>query len=192
MDQVVTPPSGQSAASSLTATLDGLAPYALSILRIMAALLFLQHGLSKFFGFPQAMEPFPVFSMGWFAALIELAGGIVVTLGLFTRAAALIMSGEMAIGYFLFHAPQGFYPILNHGDAAILYCFVFLYLVFAGAGPWSLDALLWKRSWDGRSQRVRPEVAGPMTSSAIPIVNLIGCMMGFASAQPIPRGTVVI
>jgi putative oxidoreductase len=145
MDQVVTSPSGQSAASSLTATLDRLAPYALSILRIMAALLFLQHGLSKFFGFPQAMEPFPVFSMEWFAALTEFAGGIVVTLGLFTRAAALIMSGEMAIGYFLFHAPQGFYPILNHGDAAILYCFVFLYLVFAGAGPWSLDALLWKR-----------------------------------------------
>ena len=144
MDQAVTPPPGQSAAASLTATLDRLAPYVLSILRIMAALLFLQHGLSKFFGFPQAMEPFPVFSMEWFAALIEFAGGLLVTLGLFTRAAALIMSGEMAIGYFLFHAPQGFFPILNHGDAAILYCFVFLYLVFAGAGPWSLDALLWK------------------------------------------------
>jgi putative oxidoreductase len=144
MDQAVTPPPGQSAAASLTATLDRLAPYVLSILRIMAALLFLQHGLSKFFGFPQAMEPFPVFSMEWFAALIEFAGGLLVTLGLFTRAAALIMSGEMAIGYFLFHAPQGFFPILNHGDAAILYCFVFLYLVFAGGGPWSLDALLWK------------------------------------------------
>ncbi len=145
MDQAVTSPPGQSAASPLTATLDRLTPYILSILRIMAALLFLQHGLSKFFGFPQAMEPFPVFSMEWFAALIEFAGGLLVTLGLFTRAAALIMSGEMAIGYFLFHAPQGFFPILNHGDAAILYCFVFLYLVFAGAGPWSLDALLWRR-----------------------------------------------
>jgi putative oxidoreductase len=145
MDQAVTSPPGQSAASSLTATLDRLAPYILSILRIMAAQLFLQHGLSKFFGFPQAMEPFPVLSMEWFAALIEFAGGLLVTLGLFTRAAALIMSGEMAIGYFLFHAPQGFFPILNHGDAAILYCFVFLYLVFAGAGPWSLDALLWQR-----------------------------------------------
>ncbi len=83
--------------------------------------------------------------MEWFAGLIEFAGGILVALGLFTRAAALIMSGEMAIGYFLFHATHGFFPILNHGDAAILYCFVFLYLVFAGAGPWSLDALLWKR-----------------------------------------------
>jgi putative oxidoreductase len=144
MDQAVTSSPGQSAASSLTATLDRLAPYVLSILRIMAALLFLQHGLSKFFGFPLTMDPFPAFSMEWFAALIEFAGGLLVTLGLFTRAAALIMSGEMAIGYFLFHAPQGFFPILNHGDAAILYCFVFLYLVFAGAGPWSLDALLWK------------------------------------------------
>jgi putative oxidoreductase len=92
------------------------------------------------------MEAFPLFSMEWFAALIEFAGGILVALGLFTRAAALIMSGEMAIGYFLFHAPLGFFPILNHGDAAILYCFVFLYLVFAGAGPWSLDALLWRRN----------------------------------------------
>ena len=146
MDQKVTSPSGQPAASSLTATLDWLAPYVLSILRIMAALLFLQHGLSKFFDFPQPMEAFPPFSMEWFAALIEFAGGILVTLGLFTRAAALIMSGQMAIGYFLFHAPLGFFPILNHGDAAILYCFVFLYLVFAGPGPWSLDALLWRRN----------------------------------------------
>jgi putative oxidoreductase len=145
MDQAVTSPSGPSSASSLTATLDRLAPYVLSILRIIAALLFLQHGLSKFFGLPQPHESFPVFSLDWFAALIEFVGGILVTLGLFTRIAALIMSGEMAIGYFLFHAPQGFYPILNHGDAAILYCFVFLYLVFAGGGPLSLDALLWRR-----------------------------------------------
>jgi putative oxidoreductase len=125
MDQAVTTPSAHSASSS-TATLDRLAPYALSILRIMAALLFLQHGLSKYFGFPQAMDPFPIFSMVWFAALIELVGGILVALGLFTRIAAFIMSGQMAVGYFLFHAPQSFFPILNRGDAAILYCFVFL------------------------------------------------------------------
>ena len=92
MDQKVTSPSGQPAASSLTATLDRLAPYVLSILRIMAALLFLQHGLSKFFDFPQPMEAFPLFSMEWFAALIEFAGGILVTLGLFTRAAARVLS----------------------------------------------------------------------------------------------------
>jgi putative oxidoreductase len=143
MDQAVTTPSAHSASSS-TATLDRLAPYALSILRIMAALLFLQHGLSKYFGFPQAMDPFPIFSMIWFAALIELVGGILVALGLFTRIAAFIMSGQMAVGYFLFHAPQSFFPILDRGDAAILY-FVFLYLVFAGAGPLSFDALFWKR-----------------------------------------------
>ena len=111
MDQAVTTPSAHSASSS-TATLDRLAPYALSILRIMAALLFLQHGLSKYFGFPQAMDPFPIFSMVWFAALIELVGGILVALGLFTRIAAFIMSGQMAVGYFLFHAPQSFFPIL--------------------------------------------------------------------------------
>ena len=144
MDQAVTTPSARSA-SSPTAALDRFAPYVLSIMRIMVALLFLQHGLSKYFGFPQAMDAFPVFSLVWFAALIELVGGILVALGLFTRIAAFIMSGQMAVGYFLFHAPKSFFPILNHGDAAILYCFVFLYLVFAGAGPLSLDALIWKR-----------------------------------------------
>jgi putative oxidoreductase len=139
-----TKPSRSSVTSSVT-PLDRLAPYVLSILRIMAALLFLEHGLSKFFGFPSANGPHPQpFELEWFAALIEFGGGILLTLGLFTRAAAFIMSGEMAIGYFLFHAPQGFYPILNHGEAAILYCFVFLYLVFVGAGPLSLDALLRK------------------------------------------------
>jgi putative oxidoreductase len=144
MDQAVTTSSAH--ASSSATALDRFAPYMLSILRIMTALLFLQHGLSKYFGFPQAMDPFPVFSLVWFAALIELLGGILVTLGLFTRIAAFIMAGQMAVGYFLFHAPKSFFPILNHGDAAILYCFVFLYFVFAGAGPLSLDALLWKRS----------------------------------------------
>jgi putative oxidoreductase len=144
MDQAVTTPSARSA-SSPTAALDRFAPYMLSIMRIMVALLFLQHGLSKYFGFPQAHDPFPVLSMVWFAALIELVGGILVALGLFTRIAAFIMSGQMAVGYFLFHAPKSFFPILNYGDAAILYCFVFLYFVFAGAGPLSLDALLWKR-----------------------------------------------
>lgn len=132
--------------SSLSPPLDRASPYVLSILRIMTALLFLEHGLSKLFGFPaRTMEPPQLFELEWFAAIIELAGGILVTLGLFTRAAALIMSGEMAVGYFLFHAPQGFYPYLNHGELAIMYCFVFLYLVLAGAGPLSLDALLWRK-----------------------------------------------
>jgi putative oxidoreductase len=145
MDHSSAPPP-KSSAPSLQTSLDRLAPYVLSILRIMAGLLFLEHGLSKFFGFPSAtMAPPALFDMEWFAALIELGGGILLTLGLFTRAAALIMSGEMAVGYFLFHAPHGFYPYLNQGELAVLYCFVFLFLVFAGAGPWSLDAL-WRRN----------------------------------------------
>ncbi len=125
-------------------SLERLVPYVLSILRIVAALLFIEHGLAKFFGFPvRTMEVPPLFDLEWFAAVIEFGGGVLLALGLFTRAAAIIASGEMAIGYFLFHAPQGFYPYVNHGELAIMYCFVFLYLVFAGAGPWSLDALFW-------------------------------------------------
>ncbi len=129
---------------SRPATIDRLAPYVLSILRIIVALLILQHGLSKVFGFPSPMAPPPLWTMEWFSGVIEFAGGVLLTLGLFTRPAALIMSGEMAVGYFMFHAPRSFFPALNGGDPAILYCFVFLYLVFAGAGPWSLDAV-WLR-----------------------------------------------
>ena len=120
-----------------------VAPYVLSLLRIMAALLFVEHGLSKFFGFPSANAPHPtLFDLEWFSAVIELVGGVLLTLGLFTRLAALIMSGEMAVGYFLVHAPKSFYPYLNGGELAIMYCFVFFYLIFAGAGPLSFDALI--------------------------------------------------
>ncbi len=126
------------------ATIDRLAPYVLSILRIIVALLFLQHGLSKLFGFPSPMTPPPLWTMEWFSGVIEFAGGVLLTPGLLARPAAFIMSGEMAVGYFMFHAPRGFFPILNGGNLTILYCFVFLYLVFAGPGPWSLDAL-WQR-----------------------------------------------
>ena len=129
---------------------DRYAPYVLGLMRIVAALLFLEHGLAKLFGFPaRTMAPPSPFELEWFAAVIEFAGGILLALGLFSRPAALIMSGEMAIGYFLFHAPQGFFPYLNRGEAAVLYCFVFLYLFFAGAGPWSLDALIWRRPRPG-------------------------------------------
>lgn len=119
-------------------------PYMLSILRIAVALLFLEHGLSRLFGWPSAMPTPPMLTLYWFAGAIEFVGGVLVLLGLFTRPAAFIMSGEMAFAYFLSHAPRNAFPILNGGDAAILYCFIFLYLAVAGAGPLSLDAM-WRR-----------------------------------------------
>ena len=121
-------------------------PRILSILRIVAGLLFLQHGLVKMFAFPMAFpNPVPQFSQLWFAAAIEIVGGVLLILGLFTRWAGFVCSGLMAFAYFLGHAPRAMYPIQNNGNLAILYCFVFLYIFFAGPGPWSIDA---KRSAD--------------------------------------------
>src|SRR3982751_3890863 len=116
-------------------------PRVLSILRIVTALLFMEHGLMKLFHFPapQPGAPDPLPPMLMVAAWLEVVGGGLIALGLFTRAAAFICSGEMAVGYFMAHAPNGFYPALNMGEAAVLYCFVFLYLAFAGGGEWSLD-----------------------------------------------------
>jgi putative oxidoreductase len=126
-------------------TLSRYSPYALAALRIMAGLLTIQHGTQKYFAFPPSEyfpEPPAVLSLMGVAGLIELVGGILVLIGLFTRPAAFILSGFMAAAYFMGHAPQSFFPAVNGGDAAILYCFVFLYIVFAGPGACSLDAAL--------------------------------------------------
>jgi putative oxidoreductase len=128
------------------AAMNRWSPYLLSILRIIAAFVYLVHGTQKLFGFP---APFPVphlpplFLAG---GIIETFGGLLLLLGLFTRPVALIVSGEMAVAYFKFHAPQGFWPLLNDGEGAVLYCFIFLYLASSGGGPWSVDRLLQGRA----------------------------------------------
>ena len=124
------------------------APLFRSILRIVAALMFMQHGLQKHFAFPAASEhgaP-PAGSQLWIGGWIELIGGILLLLGLFTRPVAFLLSGTMAVAYFQFHmASGGIHPILNGGELAALYCFVFLYFVFAGGGSLSADSILRKR-----------------------------------------------
>jgi putative oxidoreductase len=123
------------------------APRLLSVLRIVTALVILQFGLTKLFGFPyfEGLSNQPAFSLYWVTALIELVFGTLVLIGLFTRFAAFILSGEMAFAYFIEHAPQNFFPLLNEGNLAVMFCFVFLYLAAAGGGPWSVDALLTKK-----------------------------------------------
>ena len=122
-------------------------PRVLSLLRIFAGLLFMEHGLMKVLHFPIAQPgaPDPLPPMLMAAAAIEILGGALVTLGLFTRIAAFFCSGEMAVAYFTAHFPQSPWPGVNQGGEAILYCFVFLYLAFAGGGEWSLDAAVRKR-----------------------------------------------
>src|SRR6201988_4160608 len=123
-----------------------LAPRLLSVLRIMAGLLLLQYGTMKILHFPYAdyFANVTPLSLIWFAGLLELVGGALVTVGLFTRLAAFVLSGEMAFAYFMGHASRGFYPALNEGVAAVLFCFVYLYLSAAGGGPWSLDRIIRK------------------------------------------------
>lgn len=117
------------------------APRLLSILRIVAALIFMAHGTQKLFGFPPSEGGGPaLFSLFGLAGVLETVGGALLVIGLFTRPVAFVLSGMMATAYWMAHAPQSVFPTLNGGDAAILYCFVFLYLVAAGPGPWSVDA----------------------------------------------------
>jgi len=127
------------------------APRLLSLLRIVAAFLLMQHGAQKVFGAllptpapgaPSSPGIFTLLSLRGIAGILELGGGLLLLLGLFTRPVAFILSGLLAVAYFLSHAPQGFWPILNRGELAALYSFVFLYLSVAGGGPWSIDRLL--------------------------------------------------
>src|SRR5947208_5193663 len=115
-------------------------PHVLALLRIVTGLLFLEHATQKFFAFPAPFPVHPLPPLLIAAGVIELVAGALVTVGLFTRLAAFIASGEMAIGYFMMHFPQGFWPAVNKGEAAILYCFIFLYLASAGPGAWAIDS----------------------------------------------------
>lgn len=116
-------------------------PQALGILRIVSGVIFLLHGTQKLFGFPAppASGLPPMFSQFWIGAVIELVGGALIAIGFQSRIAAFVCSGQMAVAYWMFHAPRGMYPTLNGGDAAILYCFVFLLIFIAGPGAWAAD-----------------------------------------------------
>jgi putative oxidoreductase len=125
------------------AFLNKWAPYWLSVLRIVASLLFIEHGLEKLIGFPgagPALTPLTAIQ-----GVIEVFGGVALLVGLYARPVAFILSGDMAAAYFMAHFPRSFYPAVNGGDAAILFCFAFLYIVFAGAGPLSVDDAVLKR-----------------------------------------------
>jgi len=122
------------------------APYLHSVLRIAAAAIFIPHGTQKLLGVPIAGPPgIAMFSQLWFASVLEIVGGTLMLLGLFTRPVAFVLSGEMAVAYYLAHFPQGRWPIANGGELAVLFCFIWLYFGAAGPGPWSLDAIVRKR-----------------------------------------------
>ena len=130
----------------------------LAVFRIVAGLLFITFGTMKIFGYPPApvaMPPIPLASQMGIGGMMEIVGGILIVLGLFTRPVAFILSGEMAVAYFQFHFPNAFFPTTNNGVPAVLYCFFYLYLAAAGAPEWSLDALIARR----RGHAVRADEA---------------------------------
>lgn len=129
----------------LNRTLAGFEPMALSLFRIVTGLLLFQYGVAKLLKFPVLPYFANIPPLITVAGTIELIGGALLILGLFTRPVAFILSGQMAFAYWLSHGSRGFFPVINGGDAAILYCFLFLYLAFAGGGAWSLDRVIWKR-----------------------------------------------
>jgi putative oxidoreductase len=129
--------------TSLYANLEKRRPYILSVLRIVVALLFLEHGLQKYFGFPSAGPPMT--PLLYVQGAIEIVGGILLLTGAYTRPVAFILAGDMAVAYFMVHFPRSFFPAMNGGDAAVLYCFVFFYIMFAGGGAWSVDRVALKQ-----------------------------------------------
>jgi putative oxidoreductase len=117
-------------------------PRVLSLVRIVSAFLFMAHGTQKMFGFPAEQRyPFELFSLSGVAGVLEVVGGLLLLMGLFTRPVAFLLSGQMAFAYFIAHAPQGFWPLNNGGELATMFSFVFLYFAFAGGGSWSVDSL---------------------------------------------------
>lgn len=129
---------------NVVARWSSLSPQLRSVLRIVAALMFLQSGTMKLFGWPMPMpagQTLSLMSQMGVGGILETVGGLLLLVGLFTRPVAFVLAGEMAVAYFQFHAPNGFWPIVNQGQPAVLYCFIWLYFSAAGAGPWSLDAL---------------------------------------------------
>jgi putative oxidoreductase len=131
---------------TISATIAAWAPRALSVLRIVTGLMIIEHGMGKLLGWPAlpAYAGIKLFSLLGLAGTIELIGGALLILGLFTQPAAFILSGEMAVAYFMVHEPRSFFPLINGGSLAIIYCFACLYLSTAGAGPWSVDATMKK------------------------------------------------
>ncbi len=123
-------------------TLTAWRPRMLSVLRMVSAFIFLLHGTQKLLGIPPTERVIETFSLPWIAGVIEIVCGLAILVGFQTRAAAFLSSGLMAFAYWIAHAPRDLFPTNNGGDASILYCFIFLYLVFAGPGPWSLDAAM--------------------------------------------------
>lgn len=137
--------------SPLLARWRAWAPYLQSVLRVVAALLFIEPGSAKLFAFPVAIMPgggtAAAFSLPWIAGVLEVFGGLLLLVGLLTRPVAFLLSGEMAVAYFKGHAPHGFWPIVNHGELAIIFCFLWLYFAAAGPGAWSLDAVRHRETW---------------------------------------------
>jgi len=133
---------------SIAARWEGLAPELKSVLRIVCGFLFMQHGLQKLAGWPVPMPDgatVSLMSQTGIGGVLEAVGGFLLLIGLFTRPVAFILAGEMAVAYFQFHAPGDIWPMVNHGEPAVLYCFIWLYFSAAGAGPWSVDAMMKKR-----------------------------------------------